>query len=333
LFLNEFKTNACQEGTLKKVNNTAREGGNPPGRSNMRAEQMREFEVVGMGAAVAAIGGDDFLEVDQPTGRIAVPAGVNPAGFIMMVFVPPTAVVVQRNLGRLAGEYGHGALATVEAPQIEGFKTVVMSMPIAVVRKGNSAWTDNSNQVPNRLDIWIVGKNGEVTLFQVGVVTHDNGATFVLVGETAWKGSLFDDSDYIVGVPDDPAYGAFTVRESIFENQEFKALVKSAKLWSWDGDEEKLATVLGDIPQGYARIKWYKVFGGQQGQGIAVLPNGQDIWIHGADIDVTPDADGIKRPGGFNTLITYTGIGQFGAKGGKKLLGVKVAQESALVTA
>ena len=83
---------------------------------------------------------------------------------------------------------------------------------------------------------------------------------------------------------------------------------------------------MDEIPEGYARVQWFKTFGGQKGQGIAIMPSGESIWIHGNDLQVEPDADGIKRPGGFGTLVKYTSVGSFGARGGKKLLGITLVR-------
>ena len=63
---------------------------------------------------------------------------------------------------------------------------------------------------------------------------------------------------------------------------------------------------MGDIPEDAARINWYSPFGGQTGQGIAILRDGSSAWVHGRDILDEPDKD-VQRLY-FNDLIKFAGI-------------------------
>ena len=289
----------------------------------MKAKQMLVFGN-GVAAGVALVGANDFLEVEN--GLIKIPEGAKPKGIHLAVAIKKGArsLAVQRNRRKLGGDYGHGALSSVNL--IDGFDTTMMVEPIEVCSAGGNVWTNSKSDRPNLIDIWSIDEDGKVTLFQPSVVTHDDGITWHLLGEYAWKGQLFRLNGVLVGMPDDPVYGSFDVRRTILENQEFMALVKSAKIREWKGAMTLLDPMMGPIDVGQARIKWYKVTGGQKGQGIAVLDDGTDAWILGDDLLVEPDDDGIKRPGGFNTLISFSGIGQFGSGRSKRLMGVKLAQ-------
>jgi hypothetical protein len=286
------------------------------------------FDSAGVTVAALLVGTNAYLEIGEH-GKLVIPDGVEPTGFNILVVTREGSrkIVVQRDLGQIGGSYATNALSNIGT--MPGFNTVVMNEPIEVVRQGANVWTRNSKDVPNRLDIWSVGENGETSLFQVGIVTHDDGLTWTLLGEYAWCGQLYYADSKIVGKPSEPAYGSFDVRKTILTHPDFVALVESAHLEEWTGSTSALTPKMSYIPedhgqQKFARLAWYKVFMGQSGQGIAVLPNGEEVWVHGADLQITPDKDGIKRPGGYNTCLTYQRIAKFGK--GQKLIGVRVTE-------
>jgi len=199
---------------------------------------------------------------------------------------------------------------------------------IKVERNGTHVWTPWHRERTNRLDCWILDLDGHVKLFQVGVITHDDGVTFRLLGEFRWEGQLFWHPDLkcgVIGKPDDPKWGNFDVRRTILDHPDFKKLLESATLQSWEGKEEELDPPLDPIPEpGTGRMQWYVPFAGQTGQGPVTLFSGKDAWVHGSELMIEPDPDGIKRLDR-NDPIRYAGIQKkWGSKSGPpKLLCVE----------
>jgi hypothetical protein len=294
----------------------------------MKRSQMRLFSESGVAACVLLAGGKEYLKVSE-TGLLEVPAK-RPTGFILVVaFKDGTrAVVVMKNVGKELGEYHRHCLSELEgfAP---GYKATIMHDPIQVCYAGPRVWTAWYKNKSNRVDIWFLSKSGVCALYQVGVITHDNGATWHLVGEWAWKGRLYKASDgRIVGKPEHAKHGSFEVRRTILDDSpEFMALVKSAKLESWKGAEAELNPPLPKVPgPGHAVINWYKANAGMTGQGPATSYEGVQYWVHGEDVlGLEPDADGIKRLRQ-GDVVSYTGTAEFGEKpnGPLKLTGVRL---------
>ncbi len=299
----------------------------------MRRNQLREFPEPGIVVGAGLKGEEDFLEADE-RGVLAVPPSVNPIGFHLVVATKEDdrTFVVQKNVGRESGGYHRHALSELKG-FAKGFRAIVMRDPIEVVRAGSSVWTSWHQDKPNRVDIWSVGKDGTVMLFQVGVITHDNGATWKLHGEYRWKGQLFRDGDKIVGKPEHPRWGAFDVRRTILEQAGFMELVKSARLEEWSGSDEQLNPPLPEVPgPGHAVVQWYITFAGQTGQGPANLypSDGTNAWIHGTDIlGLAPDPDREIRLWQ-GDIVSFTGTAKFGKKpnGPPKLLGVRLVERS-----
>ena len=299
----------------------------------MKTSQLRQFDEAKVAACVLLVGGKDYLEIGE-NGILSVPPDVNPSGFHLVVAIAKKhrAIVVQKNVGKELGGYHSQALSQLKgfAP---GYDATVMRDPIEVRREGKSVWTSWHKDKPNRVDIWSVAKDGKVTLFQVGVVTHDNGATWQLLGAYRWRGQLFKDGERIVGKPEHKKWGGFDVRRTILDQPEFMALVEGAKLKVWKGKDEDLNPTLPEVPgPGLAVVQWYiGEFAGQTGQGPANLHDGSSAWIHGADIvGLEPDSDGIVRLWQ-GDIVSYTGtVKNWGSKknGPPKLTGVRLVKRS-----
>ncbi len=282
-------------------------------------EKLRYFEESGIGAMCFLAGQDavEYLEMDE-FGVISLPEGCRPTGFFLVVFIPKRnqIVLAQRDLSRHHGDYRSYRLGRVGeflGPDYEGW---VLNSSIEVRRAGNEVWlpwkgeTKGRRRTPsNKVDCWIVAGN-HVDLFQVGIVTHDNGQSFHLLGEYRWRGELFQND---IGKPDDPVWGTFGARQEIFDNPNFKRLLPS-NLPLWKGREEELNPPLDPVPEnGLARVQWYSPFAGQTGQGPVKLSNGSAAWVHGADIFDPSDPDGIHRLQR-NDLLRYAGTAEFGEK-------------------
>ncbi len=282
--------------------------------------------------------GSGVLSVDQCTGVINT-LGLRFSGFKVTVFVPETipVLVTMKNISRQGGAYHDDNVARINIAR-SGDIAYSMVNPIQVMRVGSDVWTrwhpdpkGGPDQTSNRLDCWILGLDGSIRLFQVGVVTHDNGQTFRLLGERIWEGQLFQTSTgELVTKSDGAQWGAFTdSRRHVFNHPDFKAWLKMVSLDVRD-DVPPDTAQLGPLPSqnghpgDYARIQWYTPFAGQKGQGIAILRDGSSAWIHGAEVHAEPDADGIRRLH-CNDLLRYEGVdANWGSKQGKppKLTGV-----------
>lgn len=261
---------------------------------------------------------------------LVIPEGIIPGAFALMLRAEEETRVVfaQKNVGQENGGYEDNF------SHMDIIGQQVISPPIEVARAGQSVWTLWHREKSNRVDCWLVGINGHLELFQVGIITHDNGQTFRLLGEVRWQGQIFrTDAGWLAAKPSDPKYGAILwnkneSRANIRENAEFQRLLEDAVLPRWNGFLDELAPPLGPIPNGtYARVDWYIPFAGQNGQGIAKNEAGKSFWIHGQDVAIPPDADGIKRLH-HGDLISYILVHEnWGTKAGPaKLLGVKKVQ-------
>ena len=302
----------------------------------MKASQLREFEDPGIVTSVILAGVDKaYLEIAKD-GTLKMPAGVEPKGFHVVVAFEENShiLVVQKNVGTEGGGYHRDALSKLDG--FEGFKSFVMHEPIEVVRIGGNVWTSWHQQKPNRVDCWVIGADGKLGLFQIGVFTHDNGATWKLHGEYRWRGQLYEDCDLLVARPEHPRWGSLeggsSHRTQIFSHPEFVALMKDVKLTPWIGTDEELDPQLPEVPgPGFAVVQWYIAFAGQTGQGPANLLGGGTAWIHGADIiGLKPDADGETRLWR-GDIVSYAGKTDiWGSKKGgpPKLAGVKLVSRA-----
>lgn len=292
--------------------------------------QIQVYEEIGIGAQVflPESGPESPLEIDEKGGILAIPKGCQPTGFhlTLMTTRETRVVIAQKNVGRKRGKYLRNFLDCF-GPTNE---LVVWTMyePIQVSRAGSNVWTVWHSKRPNRVDCWLLKEDGRLQLWQVGVITHDDGKTFRLLTEPRWKGKVFKASS-IVAPPDDPKWGKIAwdpgeSRNAIREHPEFQALLASANLQSWNGSPEELDPPLGEIPFSHARVDWYIPFAGQKGQGIAKLTDGSSAWISGENLDIQPDPDGIKRLW-HNDLVSFFGLhhGWGTKKGPPKLIRAK----------
>jgi len=293
-------------------------------------KKLRYFEELEIGVEVFLPGkkhAEEPLEIGEH-GVLAIPTGLNPAGFHLVLTRPKEAriVIVLRNIRQDQGVYHRHCLAQLDNPSGD-YITEVMYDPIQVMRVGQNIWTSWHSEKPNRADCWREERDGRCDLFQVGIVTHDDGLTFRLLSRWGWRGQLFQAlKQGVVGKPDDPKLGSFDARRPILDDPGFKKLLEGTTLRPWTGKPEELDPPLDSVPGlGYARMQWYSPFAGQTGQGPAVLYDGSAAWVHGVDILDSPDPDGIKRLYR-NDLVSYAGIHtNWGTKkdGPPKLLCVK----------
>ncbi|MDO8424441.1 MAG: hypothetical protein Q7S70_00695 [bacterium] len=294
--------------------------------AQVQARTFKKF-INGVTASVVLLnkGRQQILEIGE-NGVLTIPVGVTPNAFSLLLHTEETRVVfAQKNVGEDKGGYNDLFPEGIVEGQI-------FSPPIQVMRAGENVWTSWHQEKTNRMDCWLVGIEGCLELFQIGVITHDDGQTFRLLGESRWQGQIFRDpaSDELVAKPDKPKWGPLgwnpgESRAGIRENPDFQDLLANAAIPIWEGTPEELNPPLSPIPDGtFARIDWYVPFAGQKGQGIAKDQKGNSYWIHGQDVAVPPDADGIRRLY-HNDLISYILVHQnWGTKTGPaKLLGVK----------
>lgn len=302
-------------------------------------EQIRWFEEAGIGAIVLLPGkkwADSPLEISE-RGILTIPPGLQPTGFHLLLYAPCEAhiVITQKNVGLEKGGYYHHTLGQIEDGD---FTIYPMIDPIIVARAGERVWTvwhDEKNPTrTNRLDCFSVERDGRLGLFQVGVITHDDGQTFRLLGDWRWKGQIYKKSDgNLVAKPDSPVWGPLLwnkgeSRAAIREYPNFKELLVATKFEPWDGRPEELNPPLGPVLKGnFARVKWYIPFAGQKGQGFARIADGSEACILGQDLAVPADEDGIVRLH-HGDLVNFADIHQnWGTKkdGPPKLLNVRRA--------
>lgn len=288
----------------------------------METTKMRIFQEPELGALVRFDGNKNFLEMDQK-GVILLPNGARPNIFWLMLAVMEDSrtVIVQKNVSVEGGEYRN---ALSQLPSDGNYKIFKMDNGIEVVRQGGVIYTNWHGQggQTNRADVWVVKKDGKTDLFQVGVITHDKGKTFRLLGEYRWRGQLFNRNGIWVGKPLNRSWGSLeggtSKRTQIFQHPEFIKLVQAATLPVWEGAEEDIDPPLGPVPgPEFARVKFFVPFGGRTGWGIAFLKDGSEVVINGSDILDPSDNDGIKRLA-CGQLIAFKGVGPSGSNPGAK---------------
>ena len=300
--------------------------------------QIAVYEISGVSFGVQVLlpgkkWAENPLEIGEH-GRLTIPSGLQPSGFHLVLFTEKGSrtVIVQKNVGKENGGYFRHALAQIGRQEDE-MVIWMMYDPINVMRPGDGkVWTDWHAVKPNRVDCWHVAKDGMLQLWQTGVITHDNGRTFQLLVEPRWQGQILKTSNgELVAKPNNEKWGALLwnpneSRAAIREYPGFQHILADAEIASWNGSPEELNPPLGPIPVGdYARADWYIPFAGQNGQGIAKLRDGSPVWVHGQDLAVPADEDGIVRLY-HNDLLTFVGINKnWGTKKDSppKLLGVR----------
>jgi hypothetical protein len=316
----------------------------------MKATQLREFKGIGVAGALL-VGGQELLEID-PNGYLAIPAGTQPKGFHLMVAVLKNGwtFVVQKAVGTEGGDYDSPALSEFRgfAP---GFKATIMRDPIDVIHAGQNTWTGwHKNAGSNRVDVWCLGTDGKLDLYQIGIFTHDNGKSWRLHGEYRWRGQLYRTTSYaLVAKPEHPKWGSLeggtSRRTQIFQHPDFVALLKDAELPTWTGTNADIDPPLPEPTEpGTAVVQWYIAFAGQTGQGPLNLHkqdwlegrqyNGgvcKTAWVHATDIEgLDPDADGETRLWRGDTISFEGMVENWGSKKGgpPKLTGVKLVKRA-----
>ena len=299
----------------------------------MNMNQLRFFEEPGIVASAILVGGNDYLTVGE-NGMLNIPEGVKPEGFYLMVSVEKDGrtFVVQKDVGTEGGAYSSNALSGFGFGK--DFNAIIMRDPIEVIRAENNVWTGwHKKQASNRVDCWRLGEDGKLDLFQVGILTHDNGQTWHLYGEYRWRGKLFWDGEEFYGVPEHPKWGSLeggtSKRTQIFDHSEFIRLLQSTHaeaLTKWDND---VNPPLPEVPDGqFAVVDWFIACAGQTGQGIVKNKKGASAWVHGIDIEgFNPNS--LEPPLWHGDIISYEKtVLNWGAKKDSppKLTGVKLVK-------
>lgn len=289
-----------------------------------QTETARYFEALNIGASVFLVGTNRQLEVSE-NGVLTIPEGVTPNAFKLTLLVPQGGRIFinQKEVGQEQGGY-QGAVRT---GRTQGdFTKYTMLKPIQIKRArnretgGEIAWTNwhgKPGEKPNRVDCWQILQDGEVRLFQVGVITHDNGGTYRIHGEDRYRGQLFlsnsADAGYVVAPrsQDRDVWGSFAAWQSILNYSRFRELAKSANLSQWAGKSEELEPPLRQVttPK-FAVVKFFIPFGGFGGWGIAIR-GGQEVAILGTEILDPVEEDGVKRLRR-NDVISYEEEGRYG---------------------
>ncbi|HLD70583.1 MAG TPA: hypothetical protein VI937_01730 [Negativicutes bacterium] len=285
----------------------------------------RLFEILDIEASVFLNGTSKYLEVDRH-GLIAIPKDVQPEAFKLSLLVPQNGrmFVAQKDVAQDQGAYMKGTMRSTGSNG--DYAKFTMQNQIAVRREGRNVWTNwhgPDGATTNRVDCFQLTAKGMMMLFQIGVITHDDGRTWRLHGETRWHGQLFYANGQLVGKPEKPEYGPIIETwKKIFGHPKFKNLLAESRLPQWEGSQLELEMPLQKAPQpGLAVMQWYISFAGQSGQGYANLNDGTVASVHGADILESPEGDGVKRLRR-NDLVAYKGTAKFGSKQSTKLLKV-----------
>jgi hypothetical protein len=208
-----------------------------------------------------------------------------------------------------------------------------MRDPIDVIVHDQNVWTGwHKNAASNRVDCWTLERDGKLTLFQVGIVTHDNGKTYRLHGEYRWRGQLYHQAaGGIIGVPEHAKWGSLeggsSNRTQIFRHPEFVVLFKDVELSPRNvSDAELDPPVPKASGRGFAVVDWFITFAGQTGQGIVKFQNGKPAWVHGIDVSGF-DPKSFEPPLWRGDIISFDqAVEKWGAKQGgpPKLTGVKL---------
>jgi hypothetical protein len=215
----------------------------------------------------------------------------------------------------------------------EGFNVTLMRDPIEVIRAGENVWTGwHLNKASNRVDCWHLGENGELDLFQVGIITRDNGKSFHVHGEYRWRGTLYNPNTGLVGLPEHYKWGSLeggsSNRTQIFSHPEFQKLLGGTTLLTWTWNDIDSDPPLPEIPEGQklAVVDWFITFAGQSGQGIVKNRDGNSAWVHGKDVEGF-DPNNFEPQLWRGDIISYEGFEEnWGKKkdGPPKLIGVKL---------
>ena len=306
----------------------------------MTEKQLRSFDGAsgpGVMAGVLLVDGEDYLEIDEQ-GRLVIPPGVKPTGFHLLVAVEDggRTFVVQKDVGTTGGGYESRALSEL-AGFAPGLRATVLRDQIEIIKVGSSVWTGwHKSQASNRVDCWTLELDGKLSLFQVGIVTHDNGATFVLHGEYRWRGQLYRQGEGLVAKPEHSKWGTLeggtSRRTQIFQHPAFSSLFwADTVLPEWSGNSAELDLVLPEVPAGkFGVVDWYVFFAGQTGQGIVKLQGGKPCWVHGVDIEGFDPASS-EPPLWRGDIISFEeAVANWGAKPNSppKLTGVKLVKRA-----
>ena len=280
---------------------------------------------------------DKWLEMDE-NGLLEL-GGRIPSGFHLAVGVPKEnrrTFITQKQVGVDLGGYQDKFLVKVGASKDVQF--TVMNDPIQVQRAGHDVWTvwhpKSPEQTANRVDCYTIGRDGMLVLDQAGVIARcvNDEYEFRLHAEPRYHGKLFTKNGELVVRPDDPGvrWGPFVTWKKIFDHPEFRRLVKSAKIAKWTGKPQELEPGFPRIPDGdFAVCQWFIPFAGQDGFGYVWLNNSctKAAAIHGCDLLVEPDSDGVKRVHR-GDVLRYRGTDTFGSKRSVCLCNVEVYSRS-----
>lgn len=285
---------------------------------------IRDFGVCVCAVSTSELSGQ-HLELADNGDILGVPANVK--GFHLTMGIPDGSrtVAVQKDIATVMG--GHHTAGVEKIHHACGKKMTYFALTkaIEVRRGGENAWTNWKGRFSNHLDLFTFGPDGSVALNHVGVLSPDGGTTWRLHMEPRFRGQVFLNGGGYVVKPDEVKWGSFGTREEILSHSVARSLLASAHIQPWTGKPRELDPMIPPHLPGEAVVKFYSVFSGQCGQGIAYLCGGrEEAWVLAQDLRTVPDEDGIKRLF-FGQRLTYNALATFGQS--NKLVGVELAND------
>lgn len=229
---------------------------------------------------------DQRLEISEE-GRV-LGALENVSGFQLNLLVPKGSVVCQRDRER--NKY-LGLLPSSdrsEDPELE-YRQMRVGVYWAKQFGLYTFWRDHEDpRSSNNAAIWEIQDDGHVTMWEVGIFSP-NGRDFFITYDIRWDGQLYEAIfDWVVGIPSDPQYGPFSVRESILVYEPFMKALPA--LPGCTGDEPDMSLTLPEGPNEVVIDWWHVLMGMGRGQGIVLLHDGTSAWLRGQEVEgLDPD--------------------------------------------
>jgi len=232
---------------------------------------IRSFLYGMCGAVTTAARPDEYLEVDQSTGRIKV-EGI-PEGFCLVIGKPKGSqiVITVKNTGEEIGGYNPANVTRLGGHDGADF-SVIMKIAVKKVYDRNKVLqfvhTEWHKERPNCASVYVfesvAGKlTGKFANYQIGVITPDNGHTWLLCGEHRYKGQIFSQNGSFVVKPLSPKYGPFVTWMPIFKHPEVRRLLRDANIQEWAGKPTDLDPPLPKAAtDNEAVVQWSSMFAG-----------------------------------------------------------------------
>ena len=289
----------------------------------MDGSQIKVFEKAGLIACALPVGEGNFLKIGE-NGSIEI---ADPKGFKLVIAAKKGSnfLLLQKNIS------SGSAVSKVEK-FASGFTAKEMADPIKVFHASEEGNSDLWTMWPkNRFDCLVVN-NDKLDLFRIGIDTYNNGKTFELRGEYAWRGKLYSYYGSYIAMPEHQKWGDFeggsSGRTKIFRNPDFISIMDGIKLEPPENiteyDEPLNVSRLGENE---AVVKWYETWMGKgKGQGpVGIAGNNGIVWVFGPDVvkGIIPDVDGRIRLWRGDRL-KFSGKTTFGSRDTVKITGVEL---------